>query len=73
MTASSACRSINSRSASPTPASADSWTHIAVEGSLGLAFADLQQALKRDRYDWASHWLMGLVHYQRGEHERARF
>ncbi|UOD28661.1 tetratricopeptide repeat protein [Massilia violaceinigra] len=42
-------------------------------GSLDLAFADLQEALKRDRYDWTSHWLLGQVHYQRGEHERARF
>ncbi len=42
-------------------------------GSLDLAFADLQEALKRHRYDWVSHWLLGQVHYQRGEHERARF
>lgn len=43
-----------------------------LSGRADNAFADLEKCLQLDRYDEAAHWLMGLVHYRRGDMERAR-
>ncbi|RSZ59931.1 tetratricopeptide repeat protein [Massilia atriviolacea] len=36
------------------------------------ALADLERALELDNGDAASHWLLGLFHYQRGDMQQAR-
>ncbi|MCE3604201.1 tetratricopeptide repeat protein [Massilia sp. P8910] len=41
-------------------------------GRMEQAFADLEEAIRLDRHDSATQWLMGLLHYQRGDGEQAR-